>query len=86
MAVTPAETAVLAAMVAGDEDAALRLEIHDMIRKIVAEEVTRAIAERMPSIGGTVIRDQQWIIRNLALAAIKQHFVNPGQINDYPTF
>lgn len=86
MAVTPAETAVLAAMVAGDEDAALRLEIHNMIRTIVVDEVERAITARIPSIGGTVIRDQQLLIRNLALAAIKQHFVNPGQINDYPTF
>lgn len=79
---TPAETAVFTALSVADEQAALRIEIHNMIIEIVQAEVSRIMMEPgfIATLGINAFSSRTFEMEKIALRAVKNHFNNPQMI------
>jgi hypothetical protein len=88
-----ANTVIEAALVHADEDAAVRLQVVEIIRAVVHEELTRLIqaavngtkayshaANPFETLASVTISSHEYDIKRIAMRAVKEHFNNSQQI------
>lgn len=76
-----ANTYIEAALVHADEEAALRLQVVEVVRKMVETELQVMVMDgRLNPLVGTIVRGMEFEIKKMALRAVKEHFQNPQQI------
>lgn len=81
----PHEVVAHATLTLADPDAEMRLELRKLIAEIVKEEVALYFGMNVNNTqtASNIINNQSYTIKQMAKAAIKEHFNNPQPIVGY---
>lgn len=76
-----ANTFIETALVHADEDAVMRQQIVEIVRKMVEVELQALLMQgRFDALVSDTLRGMEYEIKRMALRALKEHFNNPQMI------
>lgn len=76
----PTNTLLVTALEIADPDAQIRKEVIELIREIVKQELALFTNTSSITLGALIVNEQTYTIKQIALAALKEHFNNPQHI------
>lgn len=74
---------VLTALEIADPDAQIRKEVLELIRQVVVEELNAYVRNNISYLAVAVTTEARWAIKQTALSAIKEHFLQQHGINAF---